>query len=64
MNFNEEMEIELAEFGTGKLEVTPEDERATVEDWRNLEKRIELCVRENEAMMSQSELNAARSALC
>ncbi len=64
MNFNEEMELELSEFDKGKLEIIPEDEKATVEDWINLEKRIELCVHENEAMMSQSELNAARSALC
>lgn len=39
MNFNEEMEEFLKEFGTGKLETTPEAERATVEDWRALDKR-------------------------
>lgn len=64
MNFNEEMADKLSNFKNGKLEIIKEDEKASDTDWKDLERRIELCVRENEAMMSQSELNAARSALC
>lgn len=64
MNFNEEMAEKLSNFKNGKLEIIKEDEKASDTDWKDLERRIELCVRENEAMMSQSELNAARSALC
>ena len=65
MNFNEEMEKELQELNLGGkvVQILPED-RGTPNDWAVLEKRIALRVHENEIMMTQSELNAARSALC
>lgn len=37
--FNEEMEVKLAEFGTGKLEIIPTEEKATSADFRKLEKK-------------------------
>ncbi|MCR5653858.1 MAG: hypothetical protein K6F88_08690 [Ruminococcus sp.] len=64
MTFNEEMEKELSEFTNAKRRIISDDERPTVEDWRCLEERIALYVRENESILSQSEINAARSALC
>jgi hypothetical protein len=64
MTFNEEMEKELADFSNARRRVIPVEERPTVKDWRELEKKIALYVSENEAIMSQSEINAARSALC
>lgn len=65
MNFNEEMERELKELnlGGGVVLIQPED-RGTSNDWAVLERKIALRVHENEIMMTQSELNAARSALC
>lgn len=65
MNFNEEMEIELKELNLGGqvVPIQPED-KGTLEDWAVLERKIALRVHENEIMMTQSELNAARSALC
>lgn len=65
MNFNEEMERELKELGLGGgvVLIQPED-RGTSNDWAVLERKIALRVHENEIMMTQSELNAARSALC
>lgn len=65
MNFNEEMEIELQELNLGGqvVPIQPED-RGTSEDWAVLESKIALRVHENEIMMTQSELYAARSALC
>lgn len=65
MNFNEEMERELKELGLGGgvVLIQPED-RGTSNDWEVLERKIALRVHENEIMMTQSELNAARSALC
>lgn len=65
MNFNEEMERELKELGLGGgvVLIQPED-RGTSNDWAALERKIALRVHENEIMMTQSELNAARSALC
>lgn len=65
MNFNEEMERELKELNLGGRVVSlqPED-RGSSNDWAVLERKIALRVHENEIMMTQSELNAARSALC
>lgn len=65
MNFNEEIEIELQELNLGGqvVPIQPED-KGTSEDWEILERKIALRVHENEIMMTQSELNAARSALC
>lgn len=65
MNFNEEMERELKELNLGGrvVSIQPED-RGTSNDWAVLERKIALRVHENEIMMTQSELNAARSALC
>lgn len=65
MNFNEEMERELKELNLGGevVLIQPED-RGTSNDWAVLERKIALRVHENEIMMTQSELNAARSALC
>lgn len=58
MNFNEEMERELKEFGTGKLEIIPEEERATVEDWRNLDKRALEIDKESTELIRLSQKNA------
>ena len=65
MNFNEEMERELSALNLGGkvVDIRPED-KGTSEDWAILERKIALRVHENEIMMTQSELNAARSALC
>lgn len=65
MNFNEEIEIELQELNLGGqvVPIQPED-KGTSEDWAILERKIALRVHENEIMMTQSELYAARSALC
>ena len=65
MNFNKEMERELEELNLGGrvVSIQPED-RGTSNDWAVLERKIALRVHENEIMMTQSELNAARSALC
>ena len=64
MNFNEEMERELQELNLGGrvVPIRPED-KGTLEDWAILERKIALRIHENEIMMTQSELNAARSAL-
>lgn len=65
MNFNEEMERELKELNLGGrvVSIQPED-KGSSNDWAVLERKIALRVHENEIMMTQSELNAARSALC
>jgi hypothetical protein len=65
MNFNEEFEREMAglNFGGRVVDIRQED-KGTPEDWAVLEKKIALRVHENEIMMTQSEMNAARSALC
>ena len=65
MNFNEEMERELRELNLGGrvVPIRPED-KGTSKDWAILERKIALRIHENEIMMTQSELNAARSALC
>ncbi len=65
MNFNEEIERELQDLNLGGkvVDIRPED-KGTSKDWAALERRIALRVHENEIMMTQSELNAARSALC
>lgn len=65
MNFNEEIERELQELNLGGkiVDIQPED-KGTRKDWAILERKIALRVHENEIMMTQSELNAARSALC
>lgn len=65
MNFNEEMERELSDLKLGGkvVEIHQEDKGAPT-DWAILERKIALRVYENEIMMTQSELNAARSALC
>ena len=65
MNFNEEMDRELSDLNLGGkvVDIPPEDKR-TSKDWAILERKIALRVHENEIMMTQSELNAARSALC
>lgn len=52
--FNEEMEVELAEFGTGKLEIIPTEEKATSADFRELEKRITSYTQKNEEMLELS----------
>ena len=65
MNFNEEIERELQELNLGgKVVDIQQADKGTPADWANLERRIALRVHENEIMMTQSELNAARSALC
>lgn len=48
------------EGGVRKLTV---EEKAKPSDWTKIENCINIKVRENEAMLAQSELNAARSAL-
>ena len=65
MNFNEEIERELQELNLGgKVVPIQIEDRGTSNDWAVLERKIALRVHENEIMMTQSELNAARSALC
>ena len=65
MNFNEEMERELSDLNLGgKVLEIPTEDKGTPMDWATLERKIALRVHENEIMMTQSELNAARSALC
>ena len=65
MNFNEEIEMELQELNLGGHVVPIQSkDKGTSEDWAVLERKIALRVHENEIMMTQSELNAARSALC
>lgn len=65
MDFNEEMEIEMRALGLGgRVVELDEKDKGTPLDWAMLERRIALRVHENEVMMTQSELNAARSALC
>ncbi len=64
MRFNSEIEIELRELGfKGKLVEIPEKDKGKPEDWMTLEKNITYRVRENEIMLTQSELIAAESAL-
>lgn len=48
----------------GKVVDIPPEDKGTSKDWAILERKIALRVHENEIMMTQSELNAARSALC
>ncbi|MCI6242098.1 MAG: hypothetical protein MR646_02145 [Agathobacter sp.] len=65
MNFNEEMDRELSDLNLGgKVVDIPPEDKGTSKDWAILERKIALRVHENEIMMTQSELNAARSALC
>lgn len=65
MNFNEEIERELAGLNLGgKVVDIRQEDKGTLKDWAALERKIALRVHENEIMMTQSELNAARSALC
>jgi hypothetical protein len=65
MNFNEEIVKEFVELNlSGCVKNIPNEDKGTLKDWADLERKIELRVRENEIMMTQSELNAARSALC
>ena len=64
MNFNKEMENELKEYGTVRLVKISDEDKASTADWENLERRISFYVSENEAILSQSDLNAALSALC
>jgi uncharacterized protein YacL (UPF0231 family) len=65
MNFNEEIEGELRDLNLGgKVVAIRSEDRGTPKDWATLERKIALRVHENEIMMTQSELNAARSALC
>ena len=58
-----ERELEELNLGGRVVSIQPED-RGTSNDWAVLERKIALRVHENEIMMTQSELNAARSALC
>ena len=65
MNFNEEMDRELSDLNLGgKVVDIPPEDKGTSKDCAILERKIALRVHENEIMMTQSELNAARSALC
>ena len=65
MNFNEEMDRGLSDLNLGgKVVDIPPEDKGTSKDWAILERKIALRVHENEIMMTQSELNAARSALC
>ena len=56
-------ELEGLNLG-GKVVDIQQEDKGTLEDWAVLEKNIALRIHENEIMMTQSELNAARSALC
>ena len=61
MTFNEEMEIELAEFTTAKRVKIPESEKPSPEDWRNLEERCMECCKENDTILSLSSIYAKDS---
>ena len=65
MNFNDEIAKEQEGLNLGgKVVDIQQEDQGTLEDWAVLEKNIALRIHENEIMMTQSELNAARSALC
>ena len=61
ITFNEEMEIELAEFTTARRVIIPEKERLTHEDWRKLEERCIECCKENDTILSLSSIYAKDS---
>lgn len=61
MTFNEEMEIELAEFTNARRVKVPESERPTSEDWRKLEERCMECGKENDTILSLSSIYAKDS---
>ena len=61
MTFNEEMEIELAEFTNARRVKTPESDKPTPEDWRKLEERCMLCGKENDAILTLSSIYAKES---
>ena len=61
ITFNEEMEIELAEFKTARRVVIPEEEKPTPADWRKLEERCMECGKENDTILSLSSIYAKES---
>ena len=64
MNFYKEIEREFKEAGIlGGIYPVPEELKPTSEDYADLERRIGIRVHENEVMMAESELLAARTAL-
>ena len=65
MNFYKELEREFKAAGIeGGVIPVPAELRPTAEDFGELERRIAMRVHENEVMMAESELLAARTALC
>ncbi len=64
MNFYEELDREFKAAGIkGKIVNVPEELRPTAADFADLERRIAIRAHENEVMMAESELLAARTAL-
>ncbi len=64
MNFYKELERECISAGlSGKVIPVPQELRPTNYDYADLERRIAIRVHENEIMMAESELLAARTAL-
>ena len=61
MTFNEEMEIELAEFTNARRVKATESEKPTPEDWRKLEERCMLCGKENDTILALSSIYAKKS---
>ena len=64
MSFYKEIEREFKAAGIeGGIRPVPEELRPTREDYAELERRIAIRTHENEIMMAESELLAARTAL-
>lgn len=64
MSFYEELEREFKAAGiAGSIRPVPEGLKPTREDFAELERRVAIRVHENEIMMAESELLAARMAL-
>lgn len=65
MNYNKEMASEFKKIGIGfEVKKISNEKKGNYVDWNRLETKIACRTRENEIMLTQSELNAARSALC
>jgi hypothetical protein len=65
MNYNKEMASEFKKIGISfEVKKISNEKKGNYVDWNRLETKIACRTRENEIMLTQSELNAARSALC
>ncbi len=65
MNYNKEMASEFKKIGISfEVKKISNEKKGNYVDWNRLETKIACRTRDNEIMLTQSELNAARSALC